>query len=354
MKQKRKPGKRRKGALGNLPKGVRLTLAVVAAAAAVAIALGMPYLFVGAPKQGIVYVHKHMSRSALRDSIAKQTGEAYATRVMNVLTWTGSDLSDREGAFEIAKGEKAIVTARHLRNNHQKSVVFTFNNVRTKEEFAQRAGALFMASEAAFKRALNDPKVCSKYGKTPDNIITILMPDSYEFYWATSPEKLLDQLNGYYHKFWNKKRQDKARKLGLTPDQVAIIASIAEEETSKADERGKVGRLYINRLKAGQRLQADPTVKFALGDFSIKRLTHAMLDVQSPYNTYRVNGLPPGPIRLPEKSTINAILDSAPHHYLYMCARPDFSGYHDFTTDYQTHLANAHKYQETLNKRGIQ
>ena len=121
----------------------------------------------------------------------------------------------------------------------------------------------------------------------------------------------------------------------------------------KPDERGKVGRLYINRFKAGMRLQADPTVKYAIGDFSIKRLTNAMLQTQSPYNTYRVNGLPPGPIRLPEKSTIDAILNSKPHNYMYMCARPDFSGYHDFTTSYQEHLANAHKYQQELNKKHI-
>jgi UPF0755 protein len=157
----------------------------------------------------------------------------------------------------------------------------------------------------------------------------------------------------YYNDFWTSERKAKAEKLGLTPDQVEIIASITEEETSKADERGKVGRLYINRFKSGMRLQADPTVKYALGDFSIKRLTHDMLQVQSEWNTYRVNGLPPGPIRLPEKSTIDAILNSTPHNYTYMCAKEDFSGYHNFTTSYDEHLANAHRYQDALNARNI-
>ena len=141
--------------------------------------------------------------------------------------------------------------------------------------------------------------------------------------------------------------------MGLTPDEVSTIASIVEEETSKADERGKVARLYLNRYQQHMRLQADPTVKFALGDFSIKRITQPMTQVKSPYNTYRVDGLPPGPIRLPEKSTIDAVLDAPQHDYLYMCARADFSGYHDFTRDYASHLDNAHRYQAALNNRGI-
>ncbi|MDD7499702.1 MAG: endolytic transglycosylase MltG, partial [Sodaliphilus sp.] len=157
----------------------------------------------------------------------------------------------------------------------------------------------------------------------------------------------------YYVQFWNDERTQKAKKLGLTPDEVVIVASIAEEETSKSDERGKVGRLYINRLQKKMRLQADPTVKFALGDFSIRRITHDMCAYDSPYNTYRVAGLPPGPIRLPEKATIDQILDSKPHDYIFMCAKSDFSGYHDFATDLGSHNANAQRYQAELNKRNI-
>ena len=133
----------------------------------------------------------------------------------------------------------------------------------------------------------------------------------------------------------------------------ATIASIVEEETSKADERGKVARLYLNRFQQGMPLQADPTVKFAIGDFSIKRITVPMTQVNSPYNTYRVQGLPPGPIRLPEKATIDAVLDAPQHDFIYMCAKSDFSGYHDFARDYATHLENAHRYQAALNARGI-
>jgi len=160
-------------------------------------------------------------------------------------------------------------------------------------------------------------------------------------------------MHDYYEKFWTDERKAQATSQGITPDQAVTLASIVEEETSKADERGKVARLYLNRLQHGMRLQADPTVKFALGDFSIRRLSVAMTQVQSPYNTYRVNGLPPGPIRLPEKATVDAVLTAPQHDYIYMCAKEDFSGYHNFATDYTTHMANARRYQAALNARGI-
>ena len=164
---------------------------------------------------------------------------------------------------------------------------------------------------------------------------------------------MIQHFDNYYKQFWNDERKAKATALGLTPDEVVILASIVEEETAKRDERGKVGRLYLNRLQKNMRLQADPTVKYAIGDFSIKRITEKMCAFDSPYNTYRVAGLPPGPIRLVEKHTIDAILDSKPHNYIYMCAKSDFSGYHDFAADYATHIANAKRYQAELNKRNI-
>ncbi|MEG0253878.1 MAG: endolytic transglycosylase MltG, partial [Muribaculaceae bacterium] len=148
-------------------------------------------------------------------------------------------------------------------------------------------------------------------------------------------------------------RISKAKALGLTPFEITTLASIVEEETSKSDERGKVARLYLNRLAKGMLLQADPTVKFAIGDFSIKRVTKEHLRVQSPYNTYVNAGLPPSPIRFPEKSTIDAVLNAPAHDYTFMCAKEDFSGYHNYTTSFSVHLANARIYQAALNARGI-
>ena len=157
----------------------------------------------------------------------------------------------------------------------------------------------------------------------------------------------------YSNNFWNDERKEKAKKLGLTPDEVVTLASIVEGETSKADEKGKVARLYLNRLQKHIKLQADPTVKFALQNFALRRITFEDCSVQSPWNTYYVEGLPPGPICIPEKSSIEAVLDAPEHNYIYMCAKEDFSGYHNFATSYSEHEANARRYQNALNERNI-
>ena len=200
---------------------------------------------------------------------------------------------------------------------------------------------------------LGDEQFCAKYGQTPATMPAILFPDSYEYYWNVKAERLIDDLASYSKRFWNDDRRRKAESLGLTPEEVVTVASIAEEESAKRDERGKIGRLYINRLQSGMPLQADPTVKFAIGDFGIRRITVEMTKYDSPYNTYRYAGLPPGPIRFVEKATIDNILNSEPTNYIYMCAKEDFSGYHNFAATYAEHCANARRYHIELNKRGI-
>ena len=326
---------------------------IIAAIAIILVACAVPYLFMGAPADGLIKVRKGSTIEQIGDSIKAATDETYSNRVKTMLHLMNANVENREGAFRVIQGTSPFTMARHIKNGMQSGVRFTFNNVRTLDEWAQRWGDTFMDDADNMRKALKDSAFCAKYGKTPQTIACLLMPDTYEFYWDITPEKTLDRLNDYYKDFWTSERKSKAEKLGLTPDEVATIASIVEEETSKADERGKVARLYLNRYQQGMRLQADPTVKYAIGDFSIKRITVDMTQVNNPYNTYRVNGLPPGPIRLPEKSTIDAVLNAPQHDYIYMCARPDFSGYHDFSRDYSSHLDNAHRYQEALNSRGI-
>ena len=325
----------------------------IAAIASILVACAVPYLFTGAPADGTIKVRKGSTIEQISDSIKVAVDETYGNRVETMLRFMRAKVENREGAFRITQGTSPFTMARRIKNGMQSGVRFTFNNVRTLDEWAERWGDTFMDGADDMRKILKDSAICAKYGKTPQTIACLLMPDTYEFYWDISPEKTLDRLNDYYNDFWNNERKSKAEKLGLTPDEVATIASIVEEETSKADERGKVARLYLNRYHQGMRLQADPTVKYALGDFSIKRITVDMTQINSPYNTYRVNGLPPGPIRLPEKSTIDAVLNAPQHDYIYMCARPDFSGYHDFSRDYNSHLDNAHRYQDALNSRGI-
>ena len=327
--------------------------AIVAAVVLVLVALAAPYLFSGAPAEGLIKMRKGSTIESISDSIQAHVEVTYGKRVATLLSLMGANVEKREGAFRITQGMSPFTAARFIKNGAQSGVRFTFNNVRTLDEWTDRWGETFMDGPDGMRKALRDSAVCAKYGKTPQTIACLLMPDTYEFYWNISPEKMLDRMFDYYNDFWTSERKAKAERLGLTPDEVATVASIVEEETVKADERGKVARLYLNRYQQGMRLQADPTVKFAIGDFSIKRITVPMTQINSPYNTYRVNGLPPGPIRLPEKSTIDAVLNAPQHDYLYMCARADFSGYHDFTRDYASHLDNAHRYQAALNSRGI-
>ena len=328
-------------------------IAAIAALVVILAACAMPYFFIGAPAEGVVKVRKGSTIDMISDSVQAHVDVAFGKRVATMMKLMRAKVENREGAYRITPGMSAFTAARRIKNGVQDGVRFTFNNVRTVDEWIQRWGDNFMEGPDAMRKALNDTTLYAKYGKTKETIACLLMPDTYEFYWNITPEKMLDRMFDYYNQFWNNDRKAKAQRLGLTPDQVATIASIVEEETSKADERGKVARLYLNRYQQGMRLQADPTVKFALGDFSIKRITVPMTQINSPYNTYRVDGLPPGPIRLPEKSTIDAVLDAPQHDYIYMCARADFSGYHDFTRDYAAHLDNAHRYQAALNSRGI-
>ena len=336
-----------------MKKKTKWMLGAIAAVAVIAGAVAVPYLVLGAPAQGVVKVRKGSTIDMIGDSVQAHVDVAYGKRVATMLKLMGAKVENREGAFRITTSMSPFTAARRIKNGVQDGIRFTFNNVRTLDEWTQRWGDNFMAGPDEMRKALKDSTLCAKYGKTPQTIACLLMPDTYEFYWTISPEKMLDRMNDYYNDFWTPERKAKAQRLGLTPDEVATVASIVEEETSKADERGKVARLYLNRYQQGMRLQADPTVKFALGDFSIKRITVPMTQVKSPYNTYQIDGLPPGPIRLPEKSTIDAVLDAPQHDYLYMCARADFSGYHDFSRDYATHLDNAHRYQAALNARGI-
>lgn len=312
-----------------------------------------PYFMSGAPGDAMLLLRYGSSNEAITDSIAANLDTKYADRVGRLLRMTGSDISHRQGAFKIGKGDSPFATLRLLRSGAESGVRFTFNNVRTREEFARQWGRRFMMGPDSMLQVLNSFAACAAVGRTPDNVSAMLLPDSYEFYWDITPQDFLVRMKGFYDKFWNEERVGKARALGLTPDQVTIVASIVEEETAKSDERGKVARLYMNRIALGMPLQADPTVKYAIGDFGIKRITVAMTRTPSPYNTYVNPGLPPGPIRFVEKATIDAVLNAPRHDYLYMCAAEDFSGYHNFAVDYGTHMANARRYQSALNARGI-
>jgi len=240
-----------------------------------------------------------------------------------------------------------------LRGGMQTPVKVTFNNVRTKEEFAGKISNSIEPDSVEMLKALNDTTLLKKFDFTPTTVTAMLIPNTYEIWWNTDAKSFMERMHKEYNRFWTEERQAAANSIGLTPVEVATLASIVEEETIKEDEKKKIAGLYMNRLNKGLRLQADPTIKFALGDFSIKRVLNKDLEIESPYNTYIHKGLPPGPIRIPSISGIEAVLNYEDHNYLYMCARDDFSGYHNFARTLRQHNINARKYREALRERGI-
>ena len=240
-----------------------------------------------------------------------------------------------------------------LARGGQTPVRVTFNNVRTIDQLAGRIVEQLCFSKDDLLALLQNDSVCADLGFTQATLPALFLPDTYEFYWTVTPEEFLQKMKREYRRYWMGPREEQAQAWGLTPVEVATLASIVEEETNKPDEMGTVAGLYMNRLRKGMPLQADPTVKFACGDFSLRRILKAHLAIESPYNTYRVTGLPPGPIRIASKQALDAVLNHRPNDYIYMCAREDFSGYHNFAVTWSEHQRNAARYQRELNRRGI-
>lgn len=259
----------------------------------------------------------------------------------------------KTGRYAIEDGMTMPDVIRRLRSGNQAPVNLTFNNIRLRENLAGRISQQLMMDSLSLLNALNDPANAEKFGFNEYTFIAMFIPNTYEVYWDTSIDNLLSRMKREYDLFWDEGRKGKAEKIGLTPVQVSTLASIVEEEATYIDEYPIVAGLYLNRLTRGMRLEADPTVKFAVGDFSLRRILFIHLEVESPYNTYENNGLPPGPIRIPSIQAIEATLSPQEHRYLFMCAKDDLSGRHNFATTHAEHARNAAAYQRALNARGI-
>lgn len=259
----------------------------------------------------------------------------------------------RVGNYTIQPGMSNVKLARLLRAGQHYPVKFSFNNVRTVDQLANRAGKVFFFNEEELSKLLHDNAFLSQYNVTEETCPCLFIPNSYELYYDITPEGFVEKFHQFYQQYWNEQRLQQAQEIGLTPIEVSTLASIVEEENHRPQEKAIIAGLYINRLHKGMLLQSDPTVKFALGDFARKRILLADLKVDSPYNTYKYKGLPPGPIRIPEGSTIDSVLHYTHHNYLYMCAKEDFSGYHNFTSSASVHQQNANRYRKALNARNI-
>lgn len=240
-----------------------------------------------------------------------------------------------------------------LRNGEQTPVRLVVPSKRLPEDLAGAIAAPLEIDSTAVLKLLKSPDLASKFGFTMDQFRTMIIPNTYQVYWNISAEDLMDRFATEYKKFWNASRKQKAQKLNLSQSEVCVLASIVKAETSKRDEAPKVAGLYLNRIRKGMALQADPTLIYALGNFEIRRVLDKHKLIDHPYNTYLHPGLPPGPINYPEPNYLDAVLNEEKHNYLYMCAKPDFSGYHNFAKTYNQHLTNARKYQRALNNRGI-
>ncbi len=259
----------------------------------------------------------------------------------------------KPGRYAVKSGMNNRALINKLKSGNQDAVRLKFQNIRKKENFAAYLAKNMESDSLSFIKILDSAALIEKAGFNTDNIYTMFIPNTYELYWNTSPEEFFEKMLKQYNTFWNDERKQKAASLNLTPIQVSILASIVDSEALYDKEMPTIAGLYLNRLNSGILLQADPTVIFANDDFTVKRVTNALLNVNSKYNTYKYAGLPPGPIMMPSINAIDAVLNREQNKFIYMCAKEDFSGYHNFAETVQEHNQNAKKYRDALNKRNI-
>lgn len=337
-------------------KGKRLLLILLLVILAMTIAgtiIIFPMTSAKAPTSAMVKIPKDARNNQIADTLTKYFGQDYSDRVMRYVNFRGLEFASRHGAYRIKAGYTPLQAVTKIFRRGQSPVRITINGFRSLPLLTERIGNKMEFSNSDLEALLQDTTFLSKYGLTPDNALALFFEDTYEVYWTDSPEKVMKKIGDNYLSFWSPARVKRAHEMGLSRSDLMILGSIADEETNKAQEKGRIGRLYINRLITGMKLQSDPTVRFALNDYTIRRVKGEHLHVDSPYNTYKYAGLPPGPIRTTSRETVEAILTSKLTNDIYMCAREDFSGYHNFAATYDEHLRNAAKYQKALDARGI-
>ena len=270
--------------------------------------------------------------------------------------WVASKMNFKNikpGKYKITKGLSNIELVRLLRSGKQEPIKLTFQNIRLKTDFAGYIGKNFEIDSLAFLNMLDSIDLVRQYGFDEETIFCMFIPNTYEMYWNTSKEKFFERMQKEYVKFWHTERIAQAKAIGLSPVQVSILASIVDQEALLNREMIRIAGVYMNRLNRGIKLEADPTVIFANGDFTVKRVLYKLLQKDSPYNTYKYSGLPPGPICMPSVAAIDAVLHFEKHNYIYFCAKEDFSGLHNFASNVTEHQMNARKFQQALNNRGI-
>lgn len=350
MEREKPQQQRHKAAAGRKMLFILLGLAVCLIAFLVAL---YPMVSVTAGRSADIRIPADATAENVRDSLDRYLGPEFARNVMRLARLRHTDFSRRHGSYAVTEGMNVLDATRRLTSGAQTPVRITINGFRSLPLLIERISAKMEFPADSLRSALADSALMAEYGLTTEQALSLFVDDSYEAYWTLSARDLVRKIGENYRRLWDTDRTRAAASLGLTPADVMTIASITDEETNSRGEKGTIGRLYINRLHHGMKLQADPTVRFAVGDFTIRRVSRADLRTPSPYNTYLNAGLPPGPIRTTSAETVTTILESKPNNYLYMCASEDFSGTHNFASTYEEHLQNARRYQAELDRRGI-
>ena len=263
------------------------------------------------------------------------------------------DKKKRSGKYAIHNKDSWYSVYSRIIRKEQTPVKVVVPSVRNFGQLSKILSEQLMFDSLSIQEFFTSRTFIKHLGYTLETFPTLILPNTYEFYWNIEPEQFMIRMMKEHKKFWNEERIEKAKALNMSPEEITTLASIIDEETNNNEEKPIIAGLYINRLKRNIPLQADPTIKFALGDFSRKRILNIDLEKESPYNTYKNLGLPPGPIRVASIAGIESVLNHAVHNYIYMCAKEDFSGTHNFATTLSEHNANAKRYQEALNKLNI-
>ncbi|MBQ9474178.1 MAG: endolytic transglycosylase MltG [Bacteroidales bacterium] len=259
----------------------------------------------------------------------------------------------KSGRYVVKPGMDWVQLVQKLYSGSQDPVRITIGKHRTTETLCEYLGKQLELSADTLLALLHTDSVAEYYGYNRDNFLCLFCRNTYDIYWNTSPQRFLSRMEKENQRFWNDRRMEQCRQTGLTAAQVTILASIVEEETNCNEEKDTIASVYLNRLRKGMPLQADPTLKYAVGDFTLRRLGRQQIEYESPYNTYRHAGLPPGPICIPSTESIEAVLENLPTSYIYFCAKDDFSGRHNFATTLAQHSANAARFHKALNLRNI-
>jgi len=304
-------------------------------------------------KDQLLFIPTGSEFSAVVDSLKKNNLLVNLESFKKVSSSLGYTNRVKAGCYKIKHGMSNRTLVRMLISGMQTPIRVTFNSIRIPEQLAEKVSRQIEADSLSIIRLFQLSNSAEGYGFNDKTLISMFIPNTYDLYWNADAKTFFERMKREYDKFWNKERDERAKILGLKREEISTLASIIEEETNRKDERPRIAGVYINRLKKRIPLQADPTIKFALGDFSIKRILTKHLEVISPYNTYKNAGLPPGPICCPSISSIDAVLNYEPHQYLYFCAKDDFSGYHVFAKTLAEHNRNADAYRRALNRERI-